>query len=328
MAEFSKMRRLRSRRNRSVLNSSSSSFIARVREGWATWHSSAARVKFQVCATARKYLIWCISMEAPAESLIRSVSQTIIAAAIESVPHAFPIRRYLWACICDDARPGGKSRWIGTRSVRYDHGDGHLQRCSGDSVGPDVAQPLHRRILRPWPGKSGLGQSRHGWSAGLEPPELVRSLVQHWTKIDLPLSTATFIHHVVGIFATRSPIMPSAHPKNWGAILDVVVLALFTIAIGWRMRRYGFDGGEALFWLVVALTTATRFFNPSQLHRDALSWGSFTWFNALGIMAPLAGPAIPLLLLEGGAPSFMSWAGHVLFGYLAVVIFERLEATR
>ena len=80
-----------------------------------------------------------------------------------------------------------------------------------------------------------------------------------------------------------------------------------------------------MFWVVVALTTATRLVNPSQLHRDALSWGSFTWFNALGIMAPLAG--LPFLLLDGaGLLSFMSWAGHVLFGYLAVVIFERREA--
>ncbi len=168
------------------------------------------------------------------------------------------------------------------------------------------------------------------WVVGgpLEPPELVRSLVQHWTHIDLPLSTATFIHYAVGIFGY--PIayyVVSRTLKNWGAIFDIGVLAIFTAAIGWRMRRYGFDGGEAIFWLVVALTTATRFVNPSQLPRDALSWGSFTWFNALGIMAPLAG--LPFLLLEGAALlSFMSWAGHVLFGYLAAVIFERLEANR
>ncbi len=168
------------------------------------------------------------------------------------------------------------------------------------------------------------------WVVGgpLEPPELVRSLVQHWTKIDLPLSTATFIHYAVGIFGYPvAYYIVSRTVRHWGAVLDVVVLAIFTTAIGWRIRLYGFDGGEALFWLVVALTTATRFVNPSQLHRDALSWGSFTWFNALGIMAPLAG--LPFLLLQGAALlSFMSWAGHVLFGYLAVVIFERLEAAR
>lgn len=165
------------------------------------------------------------------------------------------------------------------------------------------------------------------WVVGgpLEPPELVRSLVRYWTNYDLPLSTATFLHYAVGIFGyPLAYYVISRFLKNWGVILDLVVLALFTIAVGWRIRVQGFDAGEAAFWLVVALTTATRFFNPSQLHRDALSWGSFTWFNALGIMAPLAG--LPFLLLDGAALlSFMSWAGHVLFGYLAVVIFEKLE---
>lgn len=166
------------------------------------------------------------------------------------------------------------------------------------------------------------------WVVGgpLEPPELVRSLVSHWTGYDLPLSTATFIHYCVGIFGY--PIayyVVSRTLKNWGPILDAIVMALFTIAVGWRIKAYGFDAGEAAFWLIVALTTATRFVNPSALHRNALSWGSFTWFNALGIMASLAG--LPFLLLEGaGLLSFMSWAGHVLFGYIAVVIFERLEA--
>ncbi|HMN71396.1 MAG TPA: hypothetical protein PKA55_05960 [Rhodoblastus sp.] len=166
------------------------------------------------------------------------------------------------------------------------------------------------------------------WVVGgpLEPPELVRSLVRHWTDYDLPLSTATFIHYSVGIFGY--PIayyVVSRHLRNWGAILDAAVLALFTIAVAWRIKTDGFNTGEAVFWLIVTLTTATRLVNPSALHRDALSWGSFTWFNALGIMAPLAG--LPFLLLEGaGLLSFMSWAGHVLFGYIAVVIFERLEA--
>ena len=165
------------------------------------------------------------------------------------------------------------------------------------------------------------------WVVGgpLEPPELVRSLVAHWTHIDLPLSTATFLHFLAGIFGY--PIayyVVSRTLKNWGVLLDVGVLAIFTVFLAYRFTIHGFEGGNALFWLFVAAVTATRFFNPSHVHRDALSWGSFTWFNALGIMAPLAG--LPFLLLEG-APllSFMSWAGHILFGYLAVLIFETLE---
>lgn len=166
------------------------------------------------------------------------------------------------------------------------------------------------------------------WVVGgpLEPPELVRSLVRHWTNYHMPLSTATFLHYCAGIFGY--PIayyFVSRWLKNWGAILDIAVLAIFSVAIGWRIKLHGFDAAQFAFWLVVALSTATRLVNPSQLHRDALSWGSFTWFNALGIMAPLAG--LPFLLLDGaGLLSFMSWAGHVLFGYLAVVIFEQLES--
>jgi len=36
--------------------------IARVSDGCVTLQSSAARVKFNSRATARKYLTWCISM--------------------------------------------------------------------------------------------------------------------------------------------------------------------------------------------------------------------------------------------------------------------------
>lgn len=166
------------------------------------------------------------------------------------------------------------------------------------------------------------------WVVGgpLEPPELVRTLVAHWTHYDMPLSTATFIHYMIGIFGY--PLfyyIVSRGLKGWGAILDIGVLAIFTAFLAWRYMHTGFDTSSAIFWIIVALTTATRLVNPSELHRDALSWGSFTWFNALGIMAPLAG--LPFLLLDGGLLlSFMSWVGHILFGYLAVVIFKKREA--
>ena len=165
------------------------------------------------------------------------------------------------------------------------------------------------------------------WVVGgpLEPPELVRSLVQHWTGVELSVATATFLHYAVGIFGY--PIAYYAISRGfrrWGAALDIGVLAIFSAYLAWRFSHTGFEMNAAIFWAIVAATTATRLINPSELHRDALSWGSFTWFNALGIMAPLAG--LPFLLLDGALLlSFMSWAGHVLFGYVAVVIFERLE---
>ena len=68
-----------------------------------------------------------------------------------------------------------------------------------------------------------------------------------------------------------------------------------------------------------------RVVNPDPLLRTSLSFGSFTWFNALGIFAPIAG--LPFLLMEwGGGLSFMSWVGHILFGFIAAYVFERLEA--
>ena len=166
------------------------------------------------------------------------------------------------------------------------------------------------------------------WVVGgpLEPPELVRSLVQHWTGVELSVATATFLHYAVGIFGY--PIAYYAISRGfrrWGAALDIGVLAIFSAYLVWSFSHTGFEMNAAIFWAIVAATTATRLINPSELHRDALSWGSFTWFNALGIMAPLAG--LPFLLLDGALLlSFMSWAGHVLFGYVAVMIFERLEA--
>ncbi len=67
-------------------------------------------------------------------------------------------------------------------------------------------------------------------------------------------------------------------------------------------------GFIAFFWFLVTVLSATRIFNRNAIAADALSWGSFTWFNALGIFAPLA--AQPFLLLTEYAPlSFMSWAG-------------------
>ncbi|MCB9998431.1 MAG: hypothetical protein H6870_05695 [Methylobacteriaceae bacterium] len=165
------------------------------------------------------------------------------------------------------------------------------------------------------------------WVGGpLEPPELVRSLVQHWTGAELSLATATFLHYAVGIFGYPiAYFVISRSFRRWGPALDLGVLGIFSAYLAWRFAHTGFETNAAIFWAIVAATTATRLINPSELHRDALSWGSFTWFNALGIMAPLAG--LPFLLLDGALLlSFMSWAGHVLFGYVAVMIFERLEA--
>jgi hypothetical protein len=165
------------------------------------------------------------------------------------------------------------------------------------------------------------------WVVGgpLEPPQLVISLVDYWTHYPLSLATATFIHYAVGIFGY--PIaywIVSRTLKGWDFILDAGVLAIFTAFLLWRFSHVGFETGNAIFWLCVAALTLSRFVNASKRVRESLSWGSFTWFNALGIMAPLAG--LPFLLIDGAALlSFMSWVGHILFGFLAALIFETLE---
>ena len=69
---------------------------------------------------------------------------------------------------------------------------------------------------------------------------------------------------------------------------------------------------------------ASRFVNPNKGLVDAISWGTFTWLNALGIMAPLGGLSF-YLLGEGGQLSFMSCVGHIIYGAVAVLVFNRLE---
>jgi hypothetical protein len=166
------------------------------------------------------------------------------------------------------------------------------------------------------------------WVLGgpLEPPQLVISLVKTWTGMELSLPTATFGHYLIGIVGY--PLfywIVSRHLRRWAEILDGGVWLAFTLFMAIALLRGSATMGMGLFWLVVTAVTATRFVNPSPLIANCLSWGSFTWFNALGIFAPLAG--LPFLLMEwGGDLSFMSYVGHILFGFIAALVFETLES--
>lgn len=174
------------------------------------------------------------------------------------------------------------------------------------------------------------------WVLGgpLEPPGLVLSLVNRFFGTDyassMPIAwaNATFAHYVIGIVGY--PLMYyifSRGLKGWDGILDAAVWLVFTAFVLLALVKGGFTAWMGWFWLIVTLVTATRFVNPSALVRECLSFGSFTWFNALGIFAPIAG--LPFLLMEwGGGLSFMSWVGHILFGFLAAYVFEKLEAQR
>lgn len=172
------------------------------------------------------------------------------------------------------------------------------------------------------------------WVLGgpLEPPGLVLSLVNRFlgtsysSSMPLAWANATFAHYLIGIVGY--PVLYyllSRHIRRWDGILDFGVWFIFSAYLIYAMVSGRFTAWTGWFWLLVTLVTATRFVNPSKLIRECVSFGSFTWFNALGIFAPIAG--LPFLLMEwGGGLSFMSWVGHILFGFLAAYVFERLES--
>ena len=157
----------------------------------------------------------------------------------------------------------------------------------------------------------------------LEPAGLVTSLVQHWTGYQMPRLAAEATHYVIGIVGYPvAYFIISRSFRNWAAMLDGAVWAIFTIFVAYSILHGTATTFMGVFWLVVTVVTATRFINRNALLADCLSWGSFTWFNALGIMAPLAG--LPFLLMEwGGALSFMSYVGHIIYGFTAAFVFEK-----
>lgn len=159
----------------------------------------------------------------------------------------------------------------------------------------------------------------------LQPPGLVISLADNVLHKKISYELATYIHWVIGIVGY--PILyyiVSRSLRSYGALLDAVVLIAFTLFLAGKLLSGGLTAAAVTFWIVVAAVTATRFVNPSQAVADALSWGTFTWFNALGIFAPIAG--LPFLLMDwGGGLSFMSYVGHAIFGFVLAVVFEHLE---
>lgn len=165
------------------------------------------------------------------------------------------------------------------------------------------------------------------WVVGgpLEPPGLIISLVVTWTGYELNYEVARMLHYVVGIVGYPVAYwVISRGLRRWAPILDIAVWALFSAYLVFAVVKGFATTFMGSFWLFVTLLSLTRLINPNKLIADSLSWGSFTWFNALGIMAPLAG--LPFLLLDGGdLLSFMSWAGHVIYGALAVYVYGRLS---
>jgi hypothetical protein len=160
----------------------------------------------------------------------------------------------------------------------------------------------------------------------LEPAGLIDAIANHQFGLMVPYVLREALHYGVGIFGYPiAYFLISRNLKNWGLVLDVVVLVTFTIAVLGVMIK-GLAGATMLvFWAGVALLIALRYFWRNNGVVDAITWGNFTWFNALGLMAPLGGLSFYALGDSVGL-SFMSFVGHVIYGALAVLVFERRQA--
>ncbi len=160
----------------------------------------------------------------------------------------------------------------------------------------------------------------------LEPAGLIDAIANHQFGLMIPYLLREVLHYAVGIIGY--PVIYyviSRHVKNWSALLDGIVFFTFSAGVAYYAAKGMATTWHFVFWAIVAAFIASRFVNPNVLLRDTLAWGTFTWLNALGIMAPIGGLSF-YLLGEGGELSFMSWAGHVIYGALAAWVFEKREA--
>lgn len=162
----------------------------------------------------------------------------------------------------------------------------------------------------------------------LEPAGLIDAIANHQFGLMVPYLLREALHYAVGIIGY--PIayyVISRGPKSWSFTLDAIVFVSFSAGVAYYFMKGMGTTGHLVFWLVVTGFIATRFFNRNIRLRDSIAWGTFTWLNALGLMAPLGGLSF-YLLGEGGQLSFMSFAGHVIYGALAAWIFEAREAKK
>lgn len=160
----------------------------------------------------------------------------------------------------------------------------------------------------------------------LEPAGLIDAIANHQFGLTIPHLAREGMHYAVGILGYPvAYYLVSRLLRNWSLWLDVTVFATFSAGIAFHAAKGEATGWHLAFWLIVTALVATRFINPNRLARDSIAWGTFTWFNALGVMAPLGGLSF-YLLGEGGDLSFMSFVGHVIYGAVAAWVFEKREA--
>ncbi len=160
----------------------------------------------------------------------------------------------------------------------------------------------------------------------LEPAGLIDAILQHNLGLSIPWLLREAMHYVIGIVGY--PVMYyviSRNLKNWSFLLDLVVFVTFSAAIAYYFATGQGTSWHVMFWLIVTAFIATRFVNPDIRLRDSIAWGTFTWFNALGIMAPIGGLSF-YILGDSAALSFMSCVGHIIYGAVAAWLFEKWEA--
>lgn len=156
----------------------------------------------------------------------------------------------------------------------------------------------------------------------LQPAGLIDALFQHNLGISVPWLVREALHYAVGIVGYPvAYYIISRSVRNYGLLLDVLVWITFALAVGTAAFAGKGTGFHLVFLGIVTALIVSRFVNPRRDIADALSWGTFTWLNALGIFAPLGGLSV-YLLGEGGQLSFMSFAGHVIYGAVAAYAFE------
>ena len=159
----------------------------------------------------------------------------------------------------------------------------------------------------------------------LEPAGLIDAIAQHQFGLSVPYLLREALHYGVGILGYPiAYFIISRALKHWSAILDAVVFVTFTVAAIYFAAMGKASLGTLIFWLTVTAFIATRFINPNTRLRDSFAWGSFTWFNALGLMAPIGGLSF-YVLQDSPELSFMSFVGHVIYGAIAAWYFEWRE---
>lgn len=160
----------------------------------------------------------------------------------------------------------------------------------------------------------------------LEPAGLIDAIAQHQLGLSVPYLLREALHYGVGIAGYPvAYFVVSRFVPRWPLVLDAIVLTTFSAGVTALVMAGTFAPIHFMFWTAATGLIATRLINRDSRLADAISWGNFTWFNALGLMAPLGGLSF-YLLGEGGELSYMSFIGHVIYGAVAVWLFERLEA--